>query len=117
MPLTAYFPLDQARYRRDNDSVPFSPDLPAGVYVFVQDCAGVVWVLPDGRHRHPRVLGGVRPAVAAGEVIVGANGEILSINNASGTFRCVGDSLLTAVGGLVNQGAIISVNPIKVYEV
>jgi hypothetical protein len=55
--------------------------------------------------------------VAAGEVVVGQGGEILSINNVSGTFRCVGDSLLTAVGGLVKQGAIITVNPIKVYEV
>ena len=86
MPLTAYVSLDPERYRRHNDSVPFSPQVPAGVYVYVQDCAGVVWVLPDGCHRHPRILGGVRPAVAAGELVVGEGGEIHSINNLSGTF-------------------------------
>jgi hypothetical protein len=114
MPLTAYVPLDLERYRRHNESVPFSPQLAAGVYVFVQDCAGTVWVLPDGRHRHPRVLGGVRPAVAAGELTVGENGEILSINNLSGTFRCAGDCLLVAVGGLVKQGAKVTGNPMVV---
>jgi hypothetical protein len=117
MPLTAYVPLDLERYRRHNESVPFSADRPAGVYVFVQDCAGVVWVLPDGRHRHPRVLGGARPAVAADDLVLGDNGEVLSINNLSGTFRCAGDSLLVAVGGLINQGAVFTSNPIVIYEV
>jgi hypothetical protein len=117
MPLTAYVPLDLERYRRHNESVPFSPQLHAGVYVFVQDCAGVVWVLPDGRHRHPRVLGGARPAVAAGELVAGPGGEVHSVNNLSGTFRCPGESLLSAVGGLINQGAKITGNPISVHEV
>jgi hypothetical protein len=116
MPLTAYVPLDLERYRRHNDSAPFSVQLPAGVYVYVQDCAGVVWVLADGPHRHPRVLGGARPAAAAGELIVGEAGEVLSINNLSGTFRCASDSLLTAVGGLVQQGARIAGDAISAFE-
>ena len=116
MPLTAYFPLDPERYRRDNQCVRFAPGMPAGSYVFVQDCAGTVWILPDGFHRHPRVLGGSRPAVAAGELIVGENGEVISLNNLSGTFQCAADSLLTAVGGLVKQGARVSADAISPNE-
>jgi hypothetical protein len=117
MPLTAYVCLDVNRYRRHNDSVRFSPQVPPGAYVYVQDCAGVVWLLTDGFHQHPRVLGGRRPAVAAGELTVGDAGEIFAINNASGTFQCAADSLLTAVGGLVQQGAKISADAITPFEV
>ena len=86
MPLTAYIPRDRERYRRHERSVPFSASVAAGVSVYVQDCEGVVWFGPDGPHMHPRVLGGARPAVAAGEMTLGANGEVLSINNLSGTL-------------------------------
>ena len=116
MPLTAYVPLDPKRFQRDNRSVRFSAQLPAGAYVYVQDCGGVVWVLPDYPHQHPKVLGGRRPAVAAGELTAGGNGEVLSINNLSGTYQCAEDSLLTAVGGLVKQGATISADAITIYE-
>jgi hypothetical protein len=30
---------------------------------------------------------------------------VLEINNLSGTFQCAADSLFTAIGGLVRQGA------------
>src|SRR4051794_20059626 len=88
MPLTAYVPRDPARYPRHAESRVFSPTTPAGVYVYVQDCAGVVWIAPDGFHMHPRVLGRARPVVGAGEVTLGDDGEVLSINNLSGTFQC-----------------------------
>lgn len=116
MPLTAYIPLDPERFRRDNRSVAVSRQLPAGTYVYVQDCSGTVWALPDGTHQHPRVLGRARPAVAAGELVMGEDGEVLSINNISGTFECASDSLLTAVGGLVKQGARISADAITIFE-
>jgi len=117
MPLTAYVPRDLERYRRHEQSAPFSASLPAGVYVYVQDCAGVVWVAPDGFHRHPRVLGGARPAVAAGELTIGENGEVLSINNLSGTFQCAPDCLLLVVGGIVSQGGKVVASAISRYEV
>jgi len=116
MPLTAYVPKDLERYRRHEQSTPFSASLPAGVYVYVQDCAGF-WVAPDGSHRHPRVLGGARPAVAAGELILGENGEVLSINNLSGTFQCAPDCLLLFVGGIIVQGGKIAAAAISRYEV
>jgi len=117
MPLTAYVPVDPERYRRREDSVLFSPQLAAGAYVFVQDCAGKVWVLPDGSHVHPYVLGRARPAVAAGELIVESNGVVVSLNNLSGTFLCHSDSLFTAVGGLVMQGATVAPDAVHPFEV
>lgn len=97
--------------------MPFSPQMAAGAYVYVQDCWGTVWVLPDGVHQHPNVLGGRRPAVAAGELVVAERGEIVSINNVSGTFQCASDCLFGAVGGLIKQGAKIAADAISEYEV
>jgi hypothetical protein len=60
-------PLDPFPYARDPSCRPFGPDLAPGAYVFVQDGAGVVYVLPETEgHLHPRVLGGGAPAAAAG---------------------------------------------------
>ena len=88
-----------------------------GAYVFVQDCAGKVWGLPDGSHAHPYVLGRARPAVAAGELIVEENGAVVSIGNLSGTFLCHPDCLFTAVGGLVRQGAAVGPDAAHPFEV
>ena len=115
MPLTAYAPRDTVRYKRHEKSARFSAGLP-GAFVYVQDCEGVVWLGPDGPHMHPRVLGGARPAVSAGEVIFGDNGEVLSINNLSGTFQCNPDSLLLAVGGIIAQGGKCFADAITRYE-
>lgn len=81
MPLTAYAPKDAERYKRHPDSILFSPVLKSGDYVFVQDIEGKVWVLPNGCHVHPLVLGRARPAVAAGELTIGRRGLIELINN------------------------------------
>jgi hypothetical protein len=117
MPLTAYVPLDPHHYGRHEERAPFSADVAPGAYVYVQDCSGVVWLSPDGPHVHPRVLGGARPVVAAGELILGENGEVLSINNLSGTFRCAADCLLVVVGGIVVQGGKIEAGAVTRYEV
>lgn len=66
---------------------------------------------------HPRVLGGARPVVAAGELTLGEKGEVLAINNLSGTFHCTPDSLLLAVGGIICQGGKIVADAITRYEV
>jgi hypothetical protein len=113
MPLTAYAPLGDpdSNHRRHRESRRCSHDLPAGDYVFVQDVFGVVHVLRQDQqpgHAHHVVLGRARPAVSAGELILGEGGVILEINNISGTFQCSPDSLFVAVGGLVRQGAIFN---------
>ena len=107
MPVTAYIPKDPERYRRREDSVLFSLELPSGDYVFVQGCSGEIRVLPDGCHVHPYVLGRAFPAMAAGELTVEENGHVVRLNNMSGTFQCRADCLFTAVGGLVMQGGTI----------
>jgi hypothetical protein len=60
--------------------------LQSGTYVYVQDADGVVWIVEDGVHRHPKVLGGAQPATAAGELIM-QNGVVIEVNNVSGTFQ------------------------------
>jgi hypothetical protein len=113
MPLTAYAPLGDPdpNHRRHRESRRFTNDLAAGDHVFVQDVFGVVHVLRQDQqpgHAHHVVLGRARPAVSAGELILGDGGVILEINNLSGTFQCASDSLFTAIGGLVRQGAIFN---------
>jgi hypothetical protein len=113
MPLTAYAPIGDAdpNHRRHRESQQFSSDLLAGAYVFVQDAFGVVYALRQDQqpgHAHHVVLGRARPAASAGELILGERGVVLEINNVSGTFQCAPDSLFSAIGGLVRQGAIFN---------
>jgi len=113
MPLAAYAPVGdpQSNHRRHSESRSFSPSLPAGDYVFVQDVFGVVYVLRQDQqpgHAHHVVLGRARPAVSAGELVLGEGGLILEINNISGTFQCAPDCLFVAIGGFIRQGAIFN---------
>lgn len=113
MPLTAYAPLGDPdpSHRRHRESRPFSRELIAGDYVFVQDVFGLVYVLRQDQqpgHAHHVVLGRARSAVCAGELILGDGGFVLEINNVSGTFQCAPDSLFAAIGGLVRQGAVFN---------
>jgi len=116
MPLTTYMPRDRRRYKQHEESVLFSANVPAGNYVYVQDCDGKVWVAPDGFHMHPRVLGRAQPAVSAGELTIGDDGDVFIVNNVSGTFQCASDSLITTVGGLILQGAIITPEAVSRHE-
>jgi hypothetical protein len=83
-----------------------------GPYVFVQDVNGVVHVIEDGPHLHPKVLGGGSPAMYAGDLTI-ANGIVVDVTNLSGTFalddeaglRAVADELRRA-GLLVSAGAV-----------
>ena len=73
----------------------------------MQDVFGEVYVLLQNQqpgHAHHVVLGRARPAVSAGELVLGDGGVVLEMNNISGTFQCAPDSLFVAVGGLVRQG-------------
>jgi hypothetical protein len=45
------------------------------------------------------------------------NGELLSINNLSGTFQCAPDCLLLVVGGIIIQRGKIEAGAISRYEV
>jgi hypothetical protein len=80
------FPRDRRRVRRDPRSVPIQFGIPDGNYVYVQDGSGVIWILPDAPHRHPRVLGGGSPAKYAGDLVI-ESGRIKDVTNLSGTFQ------------------------------
>jgi len=108
-------PKDKYRYPQDPRSRIYSKDLPEGEYVFVQDEQGAVWVLPNGPHYHPRILGNATPVAAAGEMVVGHVGEIIEINNLSGTFEFGPEVLQEVVDYLKAQGAIVLDDAIHEY--
>lgn len=79
-------PRDPFRYKRDTRSRPLAPGIQDGLYVYVQDTKGVIHVLPDGYHMHPRVLGDAEPALYAGDLRIVA-GKVKDVTNLSGTFQ------------------------------
>jgi hypothetical protein len=79
-------PLDPFSYRKDSRSRLVGSDLPDGCYAYVRDVQGQVFVLPDGPHRHPRVLGGGQAALYAGDMRIEA-GAVVELTNLSGTFQ------------------------------
>jgi len=80
-------PLDPTPYRQHRLSRQVSSDLADGNYVYVQTAENDLWVLPDGPHRHPRILGNATPVKYAGDLRV-ENGTIVDLTNLSGTFLC-----------------------------
>lgn len=89
-------PLDRRRYKRDKRSQLIHRGLDDGCYVFVQNLDGAIYVLPDGQHAHPRVLGNVSPALYAGDLTIRA-GQIVDLTNCSGTFQFADTEGLLAV--------------------
>lgn len=99
------WPLDTKKYARDARSQPFRVGLDDGLYVYVQDKSGLIFVLPDGPHRHPKVLGNGEPALCAGDLTL-LNGSITDFTNLSGTFQFDDPlALLAAADQLEAQGA------------
>ena len=106
------FPRDRRPVRRDPRSQPIHVGIPDGNYVYVQAGDGVIWVLADGPHRHPRVLGGGSPATYAGDLVI-EHGRIKDVTNLSGTFQFADPTGLVAValelerlGFAVDHGAV-----------
>jgi hypothetical protein len=79
-------PLDLTPYERDPHSVPIALGLEDGSYVYVQDINGIIHVLTDGPHRHPRILGNAQPADYAGDLTI-VGGRVKDLTNLSGTFQ------------------------------
>lgn len=95
-------PLDRTPYPRDSRSTPISASTSDGGYVYVQDTNGVVFVLPDGPHLHPRVLGGAQPALYAGDLTI-VTGRVSDLTNLSGTFQFDDEAGLLAVAKQLRQ--------------
>ena len=80
-------PSDRHPYPRSRDSRRLEVQEVVGRYVFVVDLDEVIYVVPDGYHMHPRVLGNGARALYAGELYIDQPGHIEEMTNLSGTFR------------------------------
>jgi len=105
-------PLDATPYPQDPRSRPIAANIADGGYVYVRDGNGIVYILPDGPHLHPKVLGGARPAMYAGDMTI-QGGKVVGLTNLSGTFQFDDEDGLKAVaeelrrqGLVVEQGAV-----------
>lgn len=108
-------PLDPHPYARDPRSRLFGTDLADGGYVYVQDGQGEIWVLPDGPHLHPRVLGSALPASYAGDLTV-RGGSVTDVTNLSGTFQFDDpDGLLAVADRLVALGAAVASGAVRFF--
>ena len=108
-------PLDETPYEQDPRSKPLRPGAEDGGYVYVQDEQGVVYALPDGSHRHPKVLGLARPAMYAGDLTL-KDGKIADITNLSGTFQFDDpDGLLNVVAVLREVGFVVEENAVRFF--
>lgn len=109
-------PLDSRPHIRDPRSCEFVPGIADGVYVFVQDESGAIFVLPDGAHRHPKVLGGARPAMYAGDLTV-ERGRIRDLTNLSGTFQFSdAEGLLAVATALERKGFWIMPGAVRLFS-
>jgi hypothetical protein len=95
-------PLDTTPYPQDPISAPVGPGIADGGYVYAQDGNGVVYVLPDGPHLHPRILGGGRPAAYAGDLTI-RGGKVWDLTNLSGTFQFDNEDGLRGVARQLRQ--------------
>jgi hypothetical protein len=113
MPL--YSPHDPYPYPRDARSRLADGTLADGLYAYVQDAGGNVWILPDQPHIHPKILGGGSSASYAGDLRIEA-GEVADVTNLSGTFQCDDPSgLLAAADQMIQQGLTIRPGAIRFF--
>jgi hypothetical protein len=79
-------PLDTTPYPRDSRSQALPSSLPDGSYIYVRDVRGIIYILPDGPHMHPHVLGAAAPATYAGDFTIEQR-TVVDVTNLSGTFQ------------------------------
>lgn len=92
-----------------------SSNLPDGGFVFVQDVQGTVFVLPDGPHLHPKVLGGGKPARYAGDLTI-QSGKVSDVTNLSGTFQFDDEEGLKEIAEQIRrQGVEIEVGAVRFF--
>jgi hypothetical protein len=108
-------PLDTFPYPKDPRSEPVSSAIADGGYVYVQDTNGVIHVLPDGPHLHPKVLGGGHPASYAGDLTI-VTGEVADVTNLSGSFQCDDETgLLEVARELRRQGLVVRPGAVRFF--
>lgn len=109
-------PLDKTEYDRDPRSAPICVGLQDGCYVFVQDTQGIIYILPDGIHLHPKVLGNALPAMYAGDLTI-AGDRVTDLTNCSGTFQFSEKAgLLSVATNLEELGFRIDCGAVRLFS-
>jgi hypothetical protein len=93
----------------------FGPDLPDGVYAYVQAPNGQVVVGPARGHVHPSILGNGMPAAGAGELVV-EGGVVAEVNNISFTFQFGPGTLPKVIRALLLQGGAVAPNAAQPFR-
>lgn len=115
MPPRLKDPLDQTPYPQDPRSRPIDLSIADGGYVYERDANGTVHVVPVGPHLHPKVLGGARPAMYAGDLTF-LHGRIADLTNLSGTFQFDDeDGLREVAAELRRQGLIVEQGAVRFF--
>jgi hypothetical protein len=110
------YPLDATPYPADPRSRPLDASIPDGGYVYVRDAGGTVFVVPDGPHTHPKVLGGGQPALYAGDLTV-RGGRVADLTNLSGTFQFDDEDGLREVAAEIRrQGVQVEVGAARFFS-
>jgi hypothetical protein len=108
-------PLDTTPYPQDPGSKPIDVSIGDGGYVYVRDGNGVIFVLPDGPHLHPLVLGGARPAMYAGDLTIRGR-KVVDLTNLSGTFQFDDEPGLKDVAAEIRrQGVAIETGAVRFF--
>ncbi|MCC7422411.1 MAG: hypothetical protein IT428_19195 [Planctomycetaceae bacterium] len=108
-------PLVRTPYPQDRRARKIGRDLPDGPYVYVQDVNGDIYVLPDGPHLHPKVLGQGRPALYAGDMTL-QQGRVKDLTNLSGTFQFDDPQGLLAVARkLEEEGFVVNATAVRYF--
>ncbi len=109
------WPIDKTPYTQDPRTLPVNSSLIDGNYVYVQDVQGIVFVLPDGPHLHPMVLGGGKPALYAGDLTI-VNGRVSDVTNLSGTFQFDDEEGLMEVAEQIRrQGLALEIGAVRFF--
>jgi hypothetical protein len=109
------YPQDSTPYPADPRSRPIDASIRDGGYVYVRDANGTVWVVPDGPHMHPKVLGGGLPATYAGDLTV-RGGRVVDLTNLSGTFEFDDeDGLREAAAEIRRQGLAVEAGAVRFF--
>ncbi len=79
------YPLDPTPYDRDPRSQAIQLGIADGTYVYVQDKNEDIFILPDGPHQHPKVLGNASRTICAGDLTV-FSGKIRDLTTGNWSF-------------------------------
>ncbi len=110
-----YAPQDPYPYEPDPRACRIHRVLPDGLYVYVQDLMGDIWIAPDGAHQHPKILDHAQPVQFAGDLSI-EDGRIADLTNVSGTFQCDDENGLRAVREvLVQQEWEVSIDGVRFF--